>query len=94
MRVEALTHATRTGGRGIGRVKRHGERLSARHLVKTAAVDAGDEAYVRQPSGRRAPQLAEPLRDVVDIREREELGLACVHGAYTAPMQRSRSASA
>ena len=70
-------------------MKRHGERLSGRHLVKTAAVDAGDEAYVRQ-SGRRAPQLAEPLRDVVDIREREELGLAC----DKAPMQRSWSASA
>ena len=67
-------------------MKRHGERLSGRHLVKTAAVDAGDEAYVRQPSGRRAPQLAEPLRDVVDIREREELGLACVQGADAAQL--------
>ena len=67
-------------------MKRHGERLSGRHLVKTAAVDAGDEAYVCQPSGRRAPQLAEPLRDVVDIREREELGLACVQGADAAQL--------
>ena len=42
--------------------------------------------HVCQPSGRRAPQLAEPLRDVVDIREREELGLACVQGADAAQL--------